>query len=293
MTELDRGAIQELAAFTVAGLEGGKGNGDSRPYAYVPPDWQITDLEGLLDRPTRPRGITTFGEADSFCSWINERKAATTRIYGTNNHTQGVAFVAVMDDTVSGASPQWGDWLASYTPIISPEWAIWSGMNGKRGPQKEFAEFLESNVDDVFSGSPTEPPGAVLLELCSVLHATIKAEFSSATRLSNGATQLRYAETITASGGGNGAIDMPEMFFLGVPVFQAGPTYKIGARLRYRVHGNSLQLGYDLVRPHKVVELAANEICDRITERTGMAVTMGVPPPSRSANTFVVSNISG
>jgi uncharacterized protein YfdQ (DUF2303 family) len=181
-----------------------------------------------------------------------------------------------MHDTTSEAEPQWGDWRAGYAPQVSPEWTIWSGMNGKYGPQRDFAEFIESNVNDVFSGAEHEPPGAVLLELASVLQATVKADFASATRLSNGATQLRYVETIQATGG-NGALDMPEMFFLGIPVFLGGPTYKIGARLRYRLNGHTLTIGYDLVRPHKVVEAAANDILEKVRTETAVICYMGAP----------------
>jgi uncharacterized protein YfdQ (DUF2303 family) len=273
---MDRSAIQELAAFTVAGLEPRRIDGMGTPYAVVPPDWVVHDLEGTLSAPARARGTTELGDCDSFCAWLNERKTNHTRVYAVNNHAQGVRFVAVLDDTVAEDAPQWGDWRGIYTPLISPEWQIWSGMNGKRGPQRDFAEFVEANVDDVHSGSPTEPPGAVLLELASVLHATIKAEFSSATRLSNGATQLRYAETIQATGG-SGSLEVPEMFFLGIPVFMGGPNYKIGARLRYRIQGNALQIGYDLVRPHKVIEAAAADIIERITEKTTLPLYMGVP----------------
>jgi uncharacterized protein YfdQ (DUF2303 family) len=281
---MDRSAIQELAAFTVAGLEARFVGGDGRPFAPVPPDWSLLDLETLLPYPTRPRGQTELGDCESFCRWVNERKGEYSRVYAVNNMSQGVRFVAVLDDTTTGAAPKWGDWRGVYSPITSPEWVIWSGMNGKRGAQKDFAEFIESNVDDVFSGAQHEPPGAVLLELASVLHATIKAEFSSATRLSNGATQLRYAETIQTTGGGNGALDMPEMFYLGIPVFMGGPTYKVGCRLRYRIdqHSHSLQIGYDIVRPHKVVEAAASDLVTRITDQTGVPLFMGVPQAIRS-----------
>jgi uncharacterized protein YfdQ (DUF2303 family) len=275
---IDRSAIQELASFTVAGLEARRVSDFGAPYTVVPPDWSLHDLEALLPAPARARGQTELGDCESFCAWVNERKGERTRIYATNNPTQGVRFVAVLDDTTSGEQPSWADWRGVYAPMVTPEWQIWTAMNGKRGAQRDFAEFVESNVDDVFSGSPTEPPGAVLLELAQVLHATIKAEFSSATRLTNGATQLRYAETINATGG-NGALEMPEQFFLGIPVFMGGPTYKIGARLRYRIdpHSHTLQIGFDLVRAHKVIEQAAADIIERITEKTALPLFMGVP----------------
>jgi uncharacterized protein YfdQ (DUF2303 family) len=274
---IDRSAIQELTALGVAGLEPRRVDNAGKPYAVVPEGWHVQDIETLLPYPTRARGETALHDTDSFCAWVNERKGDHTRIYAVANPNSGVRFVAVLDDTVQAVDPQWGDWRGVYTPMATPEWQIWTAMNGKKGAQRDFAEFIETNVDDVFSGSPTEPPGAVLLELASVLQATLKAEFSSATRLSNGATQLRYAETITATGG-NGSLEMPEVFFLGIPVFIGGPTYKIGCRLRYRIdpHSHALSIGYDMMRPHKVVETAANDIIGVIREQTALPVLMGV-----------------
>lgn len=273
---VDRGGIQELVSLGVAGIEARRVGDSGTPYVTIPEGWQIEEMERVLPMPTRTRGTVGMHDTDSLIAWVNERKGAETRVYATNNPTHGVTIVAVMNDATSREQPSWRDWRAVYSPMVSPEWAIWTQMSGKRGGQREFAEFIEANVDDVFSGSPSEPPGAVLLELASVLQATIKAEFASATRLSNGATQLRYAETISASGG-SGSLEMPEMFYLGIPVFIGGPTYKVGARLRYRINSNTLQLGYDLVRPHKVVEMAAGEILGRVKAETGVPVYMGMP----------------
>jgi uncharacterized protein YfdQ (DUF2303 family) len=278
---IDRGAVQELMALSVSSLEARRALEQGIPYALVPPEWDVKALENLLEHPTRVRGTTKLGDADSFCAWINERKLPITRVYAVNNHADGVQFVGVLDDTLSAEAPQWAEWRAAYQPLVSPEWQIWSGMSGKRGAQKDFAEFVESNVDDVFSSGEHEPVGAVLLELAQVLHATIKAEFSSAVRLSNGTTQLRYAETMQATGG-SGSLEVPEMFFLSIPVFMGGPHYKVAARLRYRVQGTSLQIGYDLVRPHKVVEKAADDIIAVITDKTGITPYMGVPAGTRT-----------
>ena len=277
---IDRGAVQELMTLSVASLEARRAGDGGAPYALVPPEWTVERLEHLLETPTRPRGTTKLGDADSFCAWINERKLPTSRVYAVNNHSEGVQFVAVLDDTVEAGQPLWGDWRALYTPLVSPEWQIWNGLNGKRGAQKDFAEFVESNIDDVFSSGAHEPAGAVLLELANVLHATLKAEFSSAVRLSNGTTQLRYSETMQATGG-SGSLEVPEMFFLSIPVFQHGPHYKVAARLRYRVQGSSLSIGYDLVRPHKIIEAAADDIIERITEKTALPLFMGTPAATR------------
>lgn len=272
---MDRTAIQELEGLAAAAFEIRRAADGGDPLTIVPDDWQVRDLEHFLPAPTRARGNVQLQDAASFVDWINERKGEATRIYATAPFT-GLHYAAVMDDTLKALSPTWRDWRGVYSPLPSPEWAIWSGANGKRVAQKDFAEYMEQNADDIVSTQPDEPTSAQILELAGNLTATTKAEFSSAYRTGNGTTSLRYSETTSAQGG-QGNIEVPDSFYIGIPVFVGGPVYKIGARLRYRITGQQLTMGFDLIRPHKVIEAAAAEITANIREKTGLQVYCGQP----------------
>lgn len=272
---MDRTAIQELEALGVVALEPRRLTEGADPWAIVPDGWHVSDLERYLPAPTRARGLVTLQDAASFVAWIKERATPATRIYATAPWPNGPHYMAVMDDTVAADAPTWRQWRAAYTPLPSPEWAVWNGGNGKLASQKDFAEFLEMNADDIFSSQPSEPTSAQMLELAGSLTATTKAEFSSAVRVQNGNTSIRYSETTTATGG-NSSIEVPQEFQLSIPIFVGGPHYKFPAKLRYRIQNNQLMLGYAIVRPHKVIETATNDVTERIGTESGLLIYTGL-----------------
>ena len=69
---------------------------------------------------------------------------------------------------------------------------------------------------------------------------------------------------------------MPEVFALGVPVFENGDRYRVEARLRYRIaDGGKLTLWYDLLRPHKILEDAMRFQWKAIEAALGVTVLNG------------------
>jgi uncharacterized protein YfdQ (DUF2303 family) len=63
-----------------------------------------------------------------------------------------------------------------------------------------------------------------------------------------------------------------ERFQIGIPVFWAGPAYRIDARLKYRHGSGKVSFWYELIRADRVHEAAAKDLIDRV--RAGLG---GVP----------------
>jgi len=238
------------------------------PYCVVPDDFNVHDLSRYANLPNRASGSVALHDCVSFCAYVNAHKLAQSVVYGFCNAQQGVGYCAVLNENApSGAD--WRDWRAVYNPPTSPEWQTWIKANGSRLSQQDFAEFIEQNAPDIFAPAEGDPNAARMLEVATTLQATTSAQFGSAIRLSNGATQFKYHEDITASAG-NGAFEIPEQFCIAIPVFQNGPTYCIHARLRFRLASGKVQFWYDLVRPHKVIEAAAADLTGEIKTATGL-----------------------
>lgn len=73
-----------------------------------------------------------------------------------------------------------------------------------------------------------------------------------------------------------GRILVPEVFALGVPVFEGGDRYRVEARLRYRIaEGGKLTMWYDLLRPHKIIEDATAFVWKSIEAELGCKVVNG------------------
>ena len=237
-----------------------------RPFAVIPNETKIEDLEGYLKSPARPRGITTLRDTASFIAFVKEAMArglsdGQARIYGTLDKPQ---FVAVFNDN------GWRDWRAVYSCPLSKEWQTWLGANGRQMSQSDFAKFIEDNLPDV-----ANPPAAEMLEISRTLEAKKKVNFASGIRLSNGQNELTYEEEISGTAG-KGKFQVPETFLLGIPVLEGGIRYGVEARLRYRIgDAGKLAMWYDLVRPHKILEDAVKAVWQEIETGTELPIFNG------------------
>lgn len=236
------------------------------PFVAIPEGYNVENLEFMLDRPTRKRGKTTLRDTKSFIALVIQEATKESRIYGCY---QPPGFKAVFNDH-SLEGPNWRDYIAEFNCPLSVEWKVWTAADGKQFPQSEFAEFIENNLPDI-----AQPPAADMLEISRTLEAKKKVNFASGVRLSNGETELTYEEQISGTAS-KGKITVPETFTIGVPVMEGGPKYAVQCRLRYRIgDGGKMAMWYELVRPHKIVEDAINEVWEMIQNATGVSVLNG------------------
>ncbi len=192
-------------------------------FALVPPGYSITNLEHLMNKPTRKKGKPSFRDAASFTRFVNEHKDDASRIYYTSS-LDALAFTCVFNEHVPsdlGDTPNWRDFLATYSCPFSPEWKAWNKSDGAKMTQESFAAFIEDNLIDI-----REPAAADMLEISRTLEAKKKVDFSSGIRLSDGQTELSYIEDLSGTTKG-GKLQIPENFLIGIPVFEGGPIYGV------------------------------------------------------------------
>lgn len=249
-----------------AGLAEREMIGDT-PLALLPPNFKRESLEKYLPAPTRSRGNTELRDVASFIALVKqETKDAQTRIYGCY---EPASFKAVFNDNFMD-SPGWRDHTATFSCPQSVEWKTWLGKNGAKMSQGDFAQFIEDNLPDVAT-----PPAADMLEISRTLEAKKAVDFASAVRLSNGQNEFTYQEVVSGTAN-KGKLQIPESFTIGIPVLEGGARYGVECRLRYRIaDGGKLQMWYDMLRPHKVVEDAIKQVWDSIEEGTGLEVLNG------------------
>lgn len=259
-TAIDAGAA-------MAALQGRRFTEGELPYAVIPEGYKFENHESLLEAPLRKRGVTTLHDAHSFIAVVNAQKNEATSIYSTINPP---TFTAVFNDITAG--PGWRDHCARYNAPLSPEWKTWSAKDGSQMGQADFAQFIETNLPDI-----AEPEGAVVLEVARSLEAKKKVNFASSIRLSDGSHQFTYEEDVQGSAQ-KGQLKVPEAFILAIPVFENGELWRVEAKLRYRIQdGDKLQIWYELVRPHKVVEGAVKDLRSQIANETARPILVGSP----------------
>jgi len=242
-------------------------------FVTVPPGYTHKDVTELVRKaapaPVRKQGVIELASVDSFVTFCKEQQAETSGYIYANPDTRSM--VAVLNDN-RAASAGWRDHQAKFQAKFTPEFTRWLENNGhqRAKTQTDFAEFIEDNLADI-----TEPAAQQLLEIATTIQAKTDINFSSAKRLHDGQVQLGYTETINASAGVNGALQIPKEFALGLRIFKNGEGYKLRARLKYRLNSGQVKFWYELDRPERAVEDAFAGYVETVSKQSGYVVLLG------------------
>lgn len=243
------------------------------PFVVLPEGYQAKPLEALQDEPYRTRGEIRYADVAHFAvAWLRftgpDKLPELATLYGVIDESP--KFAGIVNDG------GWRDHRLLYNCPLSKEWKIWVGSNGKTMAQADFARFIEDNAPDCLL-----PDSASMIEIARTLEAKKGVNFASGIRLSDGQTEFTYQEAIDATAG-KGRFQVPEQFSLNIPVLVGLPNYEVTARLRYRIgEGGKLTMWYDLLRPHKILEHAVNDVWATIEEKTQQKIMRveAIPEP--------------
>jgi uncharacterized protein YfdQ (DUF2303 family) len=231
-------------------------------FAFVPEGYRVQSLKEYRNDPERVCQHVTLLTAEDFLAYWKRFKSDSSVVFGDERNA---TYKAIVDFHAADGTPKWCSHMATYACPKSKEWEVWNASNGKRMAQAAFAEFIEDNYPDII-----KPSHAEMIQVSTNLSAKKSVQFSQATRLDNGQSQLVYQEEVKGSVEmKGGAMKVPDGFTLKLPVFLGGPVYQLDARLRYRIDDGKLQIWYDLHRPHKVVEAATQAVTQSIRKGIG------------------------
>ncbi|MCO1574998.1 YfdQ family protein [Crossiella sp. SN42] len=237
----------------------------------------VTDLENHLTEPVAPRGQALLREHKHFAAYVNRlAKPASTTLWAERT---AATVTAILDDHVSHVTAGWREHRVVLDLVHDLDWKTWQKYDGKLLSQHELADLLESLAHTVVS-----PDAATMIEVATSFRAKRNVSFDSAVRLDSGDTQLTYAEETTATAGRKGNIEVPSQFLLRLPVFEGSEPADLLARLRYRIDGGRLYIGYALHRPDVVVTAAFERVLAEIhKDCPDLPMLMGTAPdPLRS-----------
>ncbi|MGI8729186.1 MAG: DUF2303 family protein [Solirubrobacteraceae bacterium] len=233
---------------------------------------ETIDLSAHLTVPQRATGKATLQTVADFSNYVerhNDLDATTVwvdidsgRIVGVLNDHQHI------DAGMAG----WGDHRAALTLKATEEWLHWTMADKLLMPQELFAEHIEDGLKEII-----EPAGNEMLDVVTSMQGHTKAEWKSAKRLQDGSVQFLFNEEATATAGGSGELEIPQTFKLAISPFLGEEPFAVTARLRYRVSGGNLTIGYKLDRPDHVKRLAIDDIATRLSTRFDGRVFIGIP----------------
>ncbi len=242
-------------------------------YSVVVPDGaehRVVDVQELVEKynphPRRKTGTVNLTTPASLAQYLNDHKTEGTEIYADWRARRAVAVLNDHDEASAG----WGDHQAVLRLQATPEWTRWTDLDNKYMSQAEFAEHIIDTTADV-----VEPPAADLLEMAETFSASKSVQFKSGHRLKDGQRQLTYVETIDASSGTHGNVTIPDAILLRLAPFDGADPVNISARIRYRIDGGNLRIGYVLDRPDLVLREAFATVVAGIEELTAVTALWG------------------
>lgn len=234
-----------------------------QPFMMLPNDFALKDVEEFLERPHRIEKLFDVSDIDSFINYVADYyKDEASSIIQVDREERKL--LAVLDyhtarqphasGGTSAAVPAHCKHMVRFYTRRTKNWKLWLEHNGRFMGQTTFAEFIEDNIDDF-----VDPPGVSLIELAVKFRSIKEVKFSSSANMRNGEFSINWSEENR-----KGSVEFPEIITLGLQPFDGGKSYKVKARIRYRVKDAELSLSYKLQQPEKVEEDAFDAMVDKI-----------------------------
>jgi len=216
---------------------------------------RVKDISRYADMPYRHAGLVRLLRLETFVEFVEQRLESWGRkvVYVNQLHAR-----AVFNDG------SWGDDVADFDFMYTPEWVCWKDRDKRWLSQEDFCDFLEDQ-----QGVIKVPTGVELLDLVANFRQKQSVEFGRSYRGADGQVCVSYQEKTT---GANRDMALPAEFVLHLPVLKGAEkmtTYEVRARLKVRVdkENHSLALRYELIRPDVPVDNAVKDVADYLREK--------------------------
>jgi uncharacterized protein YfdQ (DUF2303 family) len=228
------------------------------------------DLSSEL--PARKMGIVQVADVASFAAYYAKHADEGSEVFADLD----AATITAVLDAHEEDGPRWQQHRLVLAMQPTEPWKTWKAHDRKFMPQVDFAEFLEDNYWDLDPNGAVK--GADLLEAAQKFEATIKVEYGAGSRLRSGDVTVRRIETTEQGTGKKGYIDFPEEMDLAIkPYADCDDDTTITARLRYRINGDQLLLGYFLNEPERVRREAVEAVVAKAADTTAAPILLGSP----------------
>ena len=230
-----------------------------------------TDLERLLPAPRATRAFARLAGPADFLAYVARHKKPESMVWcDFNPQTFKLKFTAVFDEHNRDA-PGWRRHTAELDPMMSAEWKLWKDTHDRKSmAQVAFTEFVQENADAINSSELSVaagyPTALQMLTMATNFVMNEERQLKSAVRLQSGGMRLTYIAD--PDKGTTDDMAMFEKFQIGIPVFHGAAGWAIDARLKYRNNSGKLSFHYELVRPDRVHQAAAEQLIDQV--RTGL-----------------------
>jgi uncharacterized protein YfdQ (DUF2303 family) len=233
---------------------------DETPMVVIPEGYKVEDLSKYLDFPLRTIQDIKLATLKSFSVYLEMFKTDATTVFCDVPASQ---FYCIVDYHRKG-NPNNCSHHFRYNPKLDDRYINWKENKNKAMDQKEFATFIENNLDDIVL-----PSGADVLGMITTFKVIKDVTFSSDVTLRTGEFNFTFSEKNQ-----KGTVDIPETIVIKVPIYEGFDTVSIEIKTRYTLKDGSLSLYYDIPKIKQIEKNYFDEIVDMVAEMTETNVFM-------------------
>jgi len=240
---------------------------------------KIESIEKFLSAPVRIKEERKFDDLRGFVEYVNQYKTDTTAAFASRERIQ------VVFDYHGKDSPQWCSHVINFHYRRSSRWLLWEKNNNAWKSQEDFADFLDSGLEEI-----VEPSQSAVLEIVKNFRATVNAEAES--QIGADGTHFSYRQTIK---GGAKKTDLvvPEFLKVRVSPFDGLhvlnslikdsdkqiPTYDFKAKLSWRMkqsaEASKPDFKVQLLNFDRAIDETLESVRLAIKELTGVSTFIG------------------
>lgn len=223
-----------------------------------------------MPAPMRLKSKSTFSDLDSFDAYAKPFKEDDSVIYLDEENRK----FKIVFDHHGKDKPTWGEHTASLKLFFSNEWTRFKKMDGEKMKPKEFAEFIEDNINYL---SAEGMSAADLITLSENFRINVKGDVEVEDTLHAGMRKLVIKDdsTISSNTPDGRVLTIPPELKVKMRFFKNGTTYDTKVFLRYRISQGSLYFYIKIPDPEGIEEEALNAFSEKVAEKTELKVLKG------------------
>lgn len=250
---------------------------DTKPLVIITGSGQIKSLEEYRDTPLQINAEQEFCDLRGFVDYVNDFKSDTTVCF------TGAKEIRTIFDYHGKDQPRWGNHQAVFKIQISRRWKIWEQAHNQWMPQKQFADFLDSGLNEII-----DPSQAQILTLVQNFRATTSYEYDSEN--SAGREELRYRKIVQGGSSKSETITLPDYVTLALQPFEnievlngrldeefQIPAYELKAKINWQVdtNGTGLMFKVQILNVENVVNQTLEIIKNAVDKLTKVKTYIG------------------
>ena len=229
----------------------------------------MEDAKASKPGPINPAGTLTLLTPGSFAKAIDDHNDERTKVFADNEKSEIVAVFDFLQTGGRGKSEVdsrangWGQLRAAISFTESRKLKEWK-RTLEWMSQADFANFIEDHLEDVLT-----PSGQELLSIATDLEASSTGGFKGKVNLDNGSVRLSYQDEVETT------VEIPRHLTLGIPLFEHGDRYRLGARLRFVISGGSVKFKLLFTNLQDAKDQEFERIVQEIEEKTQQPIYRG------------------